>query len=116
GKTLVEHAVWPKGILDLGPEVTAVNKERLMRDIVVDGRYNFTPDGKWFVWSRGRQHHIFDVATGKKRPSLPKRNSHTFEMALSADSKSILTGSQGEQTKLKLPNGEERLSGLYELY
>jgi WD40 repeat protein len=98
GKVALEHALRPKGFPDEEP----ARSQKLEKDIL-QGR--FSPDGNRFVLAAGNQTHMFDVASGKDLYQLPNEGGYVVSLAISPDSRMLLTSAVGKWVATKLPGG-----------
>jgi WD40 repeat protein len=95
GKAVLEHALRPTGIRVLDEEEDDPRQRELLAFTLGSGR--FTPDGKHLILEAGGRFFVFDAATGKELRHFPGEGRHAFGLAVSPDSRLLLTSGWGER-------------------
>jgi WD40 repeat protein len=79
------------------------------RDMLMElGNGTVSADGRLFVLATLQQYFVFDTSTGKELRVFPATGSNQMGLALSPDSKLLLTSAYGTMVQTKLPDGRTR--------
>ncbi len=109
GKAVRELAIRPSGVTLPGEDDDARKREMLGIGGGIDaGR--FTPDGKHLIVRTRDTFFVMDAETGKEVRKAPLKGSVASGMAISPDSRLLLTSGWGEPVRIKLPNGMMRFT------
>jgi RNA polymerase sigma factor (sigma-70 family) len=109
GKAVAEYLIQPSGMRVPSENDEPFQRERDMFESAVHGA-QFTPDGKWLVLETTTKRFIFDATTAKELRSFPVDGDLQIGMAISLDSKLLLSSAWGKSIETKLTDGTTQSS------
>ena len=99
GKALIEHKIRPTGV-----KVPEEDGDRDDLDFFHIDQARFSPDASHFLLSIGK-HFVFRTDSGQEVRAIENRGSHVTALAVSPDSRYLLTSAWGKQQQIKMADG-----------
>jgi len=99
GKALIEHKIRPTGV-----KIPEEDGEHDELDFFHIDQARFSPDASFFTLSIGK-HFVFRAESGQELRAIENRGSRVAAMAVSPDSRYLLTSAWGKQQQIKMADG-----------